>query len=189
MKLIIGLTGPISGGKGTAVDLLKHKGFFSTSLSDRIREEIIVRREVITRERLQDVADELRKKFGANVLADRTWKIVANQSQNAVIDSIRNVSEVEFLKRKPGFILIGVTAPRDLRFERAKSRAREGETLSWEEFVRLDEKDFKSGEGEEGRNIEACLAKVDFLIENTGSLEELETKIEEVLNKIHANKI
>ncbi len=182
-KIVIGLTGPISGGKGTVGGFLRQKGFFFTSLSDRIREEIAKRGEEITREKLQDVGDELRQKFGANVLAERTWALVSRKEKVA-IDSIRNLEEIEFLKTKVGFVLIGVTAPRELRYQRMKERVRGGEPVEWQEFVRLDEKDFDSGLGKLGRNIQACLDKADFLIENTGTLEELKEKVEETLAKI-----
>lgn len=183
-RIVIGLTGPISGGKGVVADILKEKGFFYSSTSDRIREEIRERGQEVTRERLQDVADELRAKFGPEVLALRTWNLVTNQPKNAIIDSIRNELEVDFLKGKPGFVLIGVTAPRKLRFERAKARNKEKEPLTWEAFVRVDERDFDSNLGKVGRNIPACLKKVDFLIENTGTLAELKEEVKKVLTKI-----
>lgn len=183
-KIIIGLTGPLSGGKGTVAEILKEKGFFCTSLSDRIREEIVFRGGEITRENLQDVADGLRQEFGPQILAERSWKIVASQSGNSVIESIRSIGEVDFLKRKPRFVLIGVTAPRELRYQRMAERTRAGDPLSWEEFVRLDEKDFKSGRDGNGRDIEACLKKSDHLIENTGTVGELKRNIDRILKKI-----
>ena len=183
-KLVIGLTGPISGGKGVVADILKEKGFFYSSTSDRIREEIRQRGLEITRERLQDVADELRAKFGPEVLALRTWNLVISQPKNAIIDSLRNEVEVDFLKGKPEFVLIGVTAPRELRFERAKARNKEKEPLTWEAFVRVDEKDFDSGLGKLGRNIQTCLNKANFLIENTGTLAELKEELKKVLTNI-----
>jgi len=183
-KLVIGLTGPISGGKGVVADILKEKGFFYSSTSDRIREEIRQRGLEITRERLQDVADELRAKFGPEVLALRTWNLVISQPKNAIIDSLRNEVEVDFLKGKPEFVLIGVTAPRELRFERAKARNKEKEPLTWEAFVRVDEKDFDSGLGKLGRDIQTCLNKANFLIENTGTLAELKEELKKVLANI-----
>ncbi len=187
-RLVIGVTGPISGGKGTVGELLKEKGFFYTSTSDRIREEITSRGQEITRERLLEVSDELRRTFGPEVLAARSWDKVESQPGSVVIDSIRGEAEVDFLKTKPGFILIGVTAPRELRFERIKARAREKDPLSWEVFLKMDEKDVDSGLGRMGRNIRACLEKADYLIENIGTLEELKEKIEEVLKKIAAKE-
>jgi dephospho-CoA kinase len=183
-RIVIGLTGPISGGKGTVAEILKSKGFFYTSTSDRIREEISARHEEITREKLLKVADELRQSFGPEVLAKRSWEMVENKEENVVIDSIRGEVEVDFLKTKPGFILIGVTAPRELRFERAKQRVREGEPLVWENFVEIDKNDFDSGLGKNGRNIQACLQKADFLIENTKTLDELKLEVDKILEKI-----
>jgi len=111
-KIIIGLTGPIAGGKGVVADYLKEKGFFYSSTSDRVREELRRRKIEIIREGLQKVADELRKKFGPEVLASRTYKKIINQKiPFGIIDSIRGEAEVDFLKEKPNFYLIGVTTP------------------------------------------------------------------------------
>jgi dephospho-CoA kinase len=185
MKLVLGLTGPMGSGKGTVADYLKTKGFFYTSTSDRIREEIRARGEEITRESLCRVSDELRAEFGPEVLASRTWDIVMKQENDfAIIDSIRNELEVDFLKKQKGFYLLGIDAPMEIRFERVKDRNREGDALTWEEFVKQAAIDFDSGLGKMGRNVSACLAKADFLIENTGTLEELKEKIDDVITKI-----
>ncbi len=184
-KIVIGLVSPISAGKGTVVEFLQKKGFLALSLSDRIREEITSRNQKITRERLLAVADELRQNFGSAVLAHRTWQIAQNQNnQKIVIDSIRGIAEVDFFKNKPGFYLIGIKAPRKKRFVWAKKRAREGEPLTWEEFVKVDKKDFFSGDGQVGRNIPACLKKADDIIDNEGTVKDLENKVEKVLEKI-----
>jgi dephospho-CoA kinase len=184
-KVIIGLVSPISAGKGTVVELLQKKGFSALSLSDRIREEITSRNQKITRKRLLAVADELRQNFGPAVLAQRTWQIAQNQNkQKIVIDSIRGIAEVNFFKNKPGFYLLGIKAPRKKRFLWAKKRSREGEPLTWEEFVEVDKKDFFSGDGQVGRNIPACLEKADSIIDNEGTVKDLENKVEEVLKKI-----
>lgn len=155
-KIIIGLTGPMAGGKGIAADFLKNKGFFYSSTSERVREECRNRKIEITRNNLQDIADELRKKFGPEVLAKRTWEIVKKYPR-VVVDSIRGESEVDFLKDKPNFYLIGVTASRKLRYQRLISRSRESDPINWKDFLASDKKDFKSGKGKSGRNITACL--------------------------------
>jgi len=182
---IVGLTGPIAGGKGVVAEFLRKKGFFYSSTSDRVREEARKKGVEITRENLQKIADDLRRKFGPEALAKRTWEIIKNQSSTqAVIDSIRGEAEVDYLKGRPNFHLIGVTAPRRLRYQRVISRQRESDPMKWEEFSRIDKIDFKSGQGRDGRNIKACLKKSDFLIENIKTLRNLKEEIEEVLNKI-----
>jgi len=184
-KIVIGLVGPIASGKGAVVDFLKEQGFWTTSLSDRIREELAKKGEEITREALQTTADQLRKKFGPAILAKRTWiKAITQFSSKIVIDSIRGEAEVDYLKSKDNFYLIGVKAPRRKRFLWAKERNREGEPLGWQEFVAVDKRDFKSGQGKMGRNITACLEKSDFLINNDGSIKDLEKKVLVILKKI-----
>jgi len=184
-KIIIGLTGPIAGGKGIVADFLKEKNFFYSSTSDRIREELKKRKKEITRENLQIVADDLRKKFGPKVLAKRTWDKVIKQKNNfCVIDSIRGEAEVDFLKTKPNFYLIGITAPRKLRFQRVKERNREKDPITYKSFLETDKADFKSGQGKFGRNIKKCLKKADLLLKNTGTLRELEKKINNYLKNI-----
>jgi len=185
--IIIGLTGPIAGGKGMVAELLKKKGFFYSSTSDRVREEIRKGEMEITRENLQKIADNLRNEFGGEILAKRTWEKVGKKGgAKVVIDSIRGEAEVDFLKKKPNFYLIGVTAPRRLRYQRLASRQRESDPVGWKDFLKIDRIDFRSGKGKKGRNIKACLRKADYVLINKGTIKELEAKVEEILAKIDA---
>lgn len=187
-KIIIGITGPIAGGKGTVAEILTKKGFSASALSDRIREEVNKTGGEITRERLLKTGNKLRKQFGPQVLAQRTYeKLVEEGTEKIVIESIRAVPEVEYLKNK-GAVIIGVTAPRKLRFKRAAARNREGEALTWEEFAEIDSKDFLSGKSNRGTNIQGCLELADYLIENTGTRKELEGKVEKILKLIAEKK-
>lgn len=184
-KVIIGLVSPIGAGKGTVIAFLQKRGFFCLSLSDRIREEITARGQEVTRERLLAVADQLRQDYGSEVLAWRTWQIAQKQKNPKIaIDSIRGLAEVNFFKNQPGFYLIGLRASQKQRFLWARERAREGEPLTWEEFVQIDKRDFFSGDGQVGRNIPACLEKADFLIDNNGTIKQLENKVVGVLEEI-----
>lgn len=184
-RIVIGLTGPIAGGKGVVAEWLKEQGFFYSSTSDRVREEVRRRGGEITRERLQKVADELREKYGPAVLAERTWRIVVSQvNPRAVIDSIRGEAEVDFLKKKEGFFLIGVTAPARLRFERMRARGRESDPQTWEEFLKVDQRDHKSGQGKRGRDIKKCLAKADLVLVNDKRKEDLIKEVEKVIGSL-----
>ena len=188
-KIIIGLTGPMAGGKGIAAEFLKSKGFFYSSTSERVREECRKRKIEITRNNLQDIADELRQGFGPEVLAKRTWEIVKKYPK-VVIDSIRGEAEVDFLKTKPNFYLIGVTASKKSRYQRLVSRNRESDPITWKEFLAADKKDFKSGKGKSGRNITACLKKADLLLCNNREIEDLENKLEKwLLLKINNEEV
>lgn len=179
-KIIIGLTGPMAGGKGIVAEYLKKKGFYYSSTSERVREECRRRGKEITRDSLQNTADELRRKFGPEVLAKRTWKMVEKYPL-AVIDSIRGIAEVDFLKNKSNFYLIGVTASKKSRYQRLVARSRESDPITWREFLAADKKDFKSGQGKFGRNITACLKKTDLLLHNNQKVKDLEKRVEQWL--------
>ena len=63
---VVGLTGPIAGGKSVAAELFrKELGFVYFSLSDRVREAAKARGlKDAKREELQNIGDEYRKNFG-----------------------------------------------------------------------------------------------------------------------------
>lgn len=177
--IIFGFVGLPCAGKGTAIEyLVKKHGFSYFSTSDEIRKEIRRRGQEITRENLQKTAGEMRQKHGPDIWAKRAWEKVVSFGQNqAVVDAIRAVEEVEFLKKQPGFCLVAVLADARTRFQRMAKRSREGDPKTWEEFLKIEARDKNA----EGRNIEACLQMADFKVENNGTLEELEKEIEKKL--------
>lgn len=181
-KIIIGLTGPIAGGKGIVAEYLRKKRFFYTSTSEQVREECRRRKITITRENLQKLGDQMRKKIGPEVWAKRCWETINKKKVPlAIVDSIRGVAEVDFLKTKPNFYLIGVIAPRRTRFKRVAARGRESDPLNWNDFLRIDKADFKSGQGKFGRDITACLKKADLLLNNNKKVQDLEKRVSQWL--------
>lgn len=183
-EIILGFVGKLGAGKGTAIDYLVEKhGFYSSSCSDRIREEIVRQGLEITRERLQEIGGKLREELGPAVLAIKTWEmLLSKEIEKAAIDSIRGLPEVEYLKTLPNFYLIAIEADPKIRFERITKRQRESDPQTWEDFFRAEERDLNK----DGRNIDACIAAADFHIGNEGTTDELYKKVEEVLDKIFA---
>lgn len=62
------LTGPSAGGKGTVAEMLKEKDYVYFSCSDVLREVAEKRGWDIGRETLQNLGDELREKYGNDIL-------------------------------------------------------------------------------------------------------------------------
>ena len=141
--MIIGLTGKNGSGKGEVARFLKGRGFEYHSLSDVIREELERKSKSITRDKLVETGNQLRQKFGPDILA----KGIVERPQadkNYVIDSIRHPSEVKAFKPKSGFVLLNVIAPPKVRFERLKKRGRENDPKTFSEFKKLELKESKS---------------------------------------------
>jgi len=78
MKIYIGVVGQIAAGKEVLAEyLIKKYGFSTFSLSTVLHRELAKRGETsFTRKTLQDVGDEMRKKYGDDVLAKRTIEIL-----------------------------------------------------------------------------------------------------------------
>ncbi len=185
--MIIGLTGTKAGGKGAVAEILKEKGFFYTSLSDRVREEAVERGlNNYTVKDLQDIGNELREKFGNNVLVKRTIQMIEGK-ENVVIDGIRNVGEIQELK-KDGAIIIAVDAPLNIRYERLIRRGRDSDPKDWNSFIEMDRRDKGINEENSGQQVEKCIELADYKIYNDSSLENLKRKVEGILMNINLDK-
>src|SRR6266850_4588759 len=135
--MLIGLTGRNASGKGEVAKYLQKKSFYYYSLSNVIRDEIRLRGEEPTRDRLIIVGNELRQRYGATILAERVLAKVEDD-KHYVIDSIRNPSEVEAFRAAKHFKLIRVAAPAEFRFQRIVSRQRESDPRTFDEFLALE---------------------------------------------------
>ncbi|MBN2264897.1 MAG: AAA family ATPase [Candidatus Aminicenantes bacterium] len=174
---LIGLTGTNGAGKGEAAAYFEAKGYARFSLSDVIRDEIERRGETESRDALIRTGNELRERFGADVLARRTMAKV-KPGERAVIDSIRNPDEIAYLRRQEGFVLLAVDAPIETRFARAAARGRDESAADLEAFRRKEDEE-RRGRAT-GQQLEACLAAADDIIVNDGTLEEFHRRLEEV---------
>jgi dephospho-CoA kinase len=172
----IGLTGTNSAGKGEVAAYLMKKGYACVSLSDEIREELERKGEEITRDSLIAAGNDLRRRYGPDILARRAIKKVKSP---AVIDSIRNAGEVAFLRRQKGFLLVAVDAPIELRYERARKRGRAESAGTLAEFAAKEKREMEGGT--DGQQLRLCLDLADVTIVNDGPLEALHRRVEELL--------
>ena len=173
---IIGLTGTNGAGKGEVAAYLIGKGYTYFSLSDLVREELRKKEKEVTRSNLIKMGTELREKFGPDILAKRIMKKVKHR---AVIDSIRNPSEVEYLREQKDFVLLCIDAPVELRYERVRKRGRKESAATLEEFIKKEEEEMTGYE--KGQQLLNCMKMADYTLINEGSLEDLHKKVEELL--------
>jgi len=173
---IFGLTGTNGAGKGEAAAFFQKKGFAYFSLSDLIREELKKRDLAPTRDNLIRLGNDLRRRYGPDILARRVLRRVKGR---AVIDSIRHPREVEHLRTRPGFRLLAVDAPPALRFERAKRRGRDESAATLAEFLAKEKEEM--GRSTEAQQLDVCLQLADVTILNDSTLEDFQRKLEELL--------
>ena len=178
MKIVLGLTGPNAAGKGEVALHLGRLGFRLHSLSDVVREEAAAQGFPPEREHLIRIGTQLRREGGAGVLAER---ILPRLGERDVVDSIRNPSEVEVLRRIPHFLLVGVWAPTETRFRRSLSRGRPGDPGTPDEFAARERQE-NTGDPA-AQQLDATFRMADQVLENSGDFDRLHREVERLLAK------
>jgi len=173
---LIGLTGTNGAGKGEAAAFLKDKGYAYFSLSDEIREELGRRGLEPTRDHLISEGNDLRARFGPDVLARR---VMAKIEGKAVIDSIRNPHEIAFLRRQEGFILVAIDAPVEQRYARVLKRGRVESAVTLEDFAAKEREEMRIDPN--SQQLLECIRLADLRVVNDGTLEDFRRKLEELL--------
>ncbi|MFH1282820.1 MAG: AAA family ATPase [bacterium] len=179
--MIIGLTGKNGSGKGEAAAFLRENGFEYTSLSDALRKELNEKGIAITRENLISVGQQLRSKYGAQVLARRVLEKLV-PSKNYVVDSFRHPNEVLEFRKNKDFYLWRIEADDKIRFERCARRGREEEPINFERFIEVEKLEFNKGELNK-QDLIQTLEMADVIINNNSTIEELHEKAKKELEK------
>ncbi len=181
--MIIGITGPIASGKSVLVDTLIEKGFVYLRHSEEVREEAAKLGIPIERTALQDLGNAMREKYGVDYW---TKKLIAkmNMEKNYVVDGIRNPGEIGALRKLGNFILIGVNAPIDKRFQWIIARNKDSDPKTIEAIKAIEARDRGIGEASHGQQSAKCYEMADVYLENNGTFEELSKAIIDLLEDL-----
>jgi len=181
--MIVGLIGPNASGKGEIAQIFKEKKFKYYSLSDIIREECKAKGKEETRENLQKIGNQLRKRYSPRFLAKKINEKIEEDMKKGqkdfVVDSIRNVKEVAELQKNKDFYLLGIDAPVEDRFLRAKQRGRNENAETLDEFVEMENKE--KGNNPLDQQIDKVYKLSDKFVYNDGTLGDLKERIEYAL--------
>jgi dephospho-CoA kinase len=175
--MIIGITGTIGAGKGTVVDyLVEKRGFTHYPVRELIFEEVLRRGMPLDRDSLRTIGDEMRRLYGSTYWIETLYKKAVAESNNAIIESIREISGAKFLKDK-GAYLIAVDADLKLRYQRITERGSSTDHINFETFVAQEKRELTSTDPN-SMNVLGVMDLADFRIENNGSLDELARSID-----------
>ena len=176
MKLIICLTGMPGAGKSTVARSFSNSCFQVLSMGDVIRREAERLGLEPTDENLGKIMLDLRNKHGLGAVADLVVREIKNDKRHVIIDGLRNMEEVDIL-RKHGIIkILAVHAPKEKRLFYLRDRKRRDAPTSIEEFETRDKRELEVGLGE-------AISYADSIIMNDGTIEELERKAHDVIER------
>ena len=143
MKLIVGLIGYSSSGKGTLAKFLGRRYGISV-----VSTGAIVRREVrrlglsLTSENVMTVSDLMRATMGQRFmqLAVEDMRNTLEQSLPVILDSLREPNDLKTLLDVADCVkTIAIFSPSSLRYRRMASRKRAGDPTSLKQFQKLED--------------------------------------------------
>jgi len=187
--MLIGITGTDGAGKGEVVNYLVEKyGFVHFSSRELIVSEIEKRGLSVSRESMRIVGNSMREEKGAGVIVAVTLeKISTKNIERAIVESIRNLKEVEVLKGARG-ILLAVDAPLQLRFSRIKGRGSGTDQVTLEEFIEQERKE-TNDKNPNGMQKAKVMAVADVTFVNDGTIEEFHLQIENWLKTLNLKSL
>lgn len=180
-KKIIGIAGEIASGKDTVTKYLQDRyGAKQYRFSDPLRAILKTLHLEITRDNLTAVSTHLREAFGQDILAHVIEKDAeSSEADIVVIDGVRRLSDIDLVKDNPNFTFWYTEADVNIRYQRLQGR-RENEDdsrLTFEQFL-------EDHSNETERFIPELKQRAKFIIENNGTLEELQEKVDAIMKSI-----
>jgi dephospho-CoA kinase len=143
------LTGMPGSGKSEAVKVAEEVGIPVHHMGSLVREMVKAKGFEVDRANMQAVADGERKKFGPDIWAKRTLRLIS-AAPTVVIDGTRSLVEVAFFRRElgAGLTLVCVHASPRTRWERIDRRRRDDDPATFAELRERDQNELRWGLGE-----------------------------------------
>lgn len=175
--MLIWITWTIWSGKWVVVDYLVDKYWFAHYSARHYFTQILQEQWLeVTRPNMIQLANGLREEHGGSYII---WQLIQQAQEawhNAVVESIRAVDEVNLLKAS-WWILIGVTADQQMRYERVVQRGTSLDHITFEQF-KFDEHFEGSSPDPAKSNIFACLPLCDQVFLNEWTLDDLYAQLD-----------
>jgi len=181
MKFIL-VAGMPGAGKSIFVEIARERYNLPVyTMGDVVREEALRRYGVVSPDTMLKTALELRREFGLDYVAAKTFEKIYRVCQAGceavVIDGVRSIDEVEYFKRRGDVVIVAIHASPKTRFNRLLARGRPGDPKTWEEFATRDKIELELGLG-------SVIALADYMIINEGGIEEARNNVCKVLGEI-----
>ncbi|MEN8252129.1 MAG: AAA family ATPase [Patescibacteria group bacterium] len=181
-RMVLGLAGEIASGKGTVSEYLREKCDTSQHRFSTMLRDVLDRLHLEhSRDNLQKLSTVIRQTYGEDTLA----KVMAEDAKKddaeiIVIDGVRRLDDIKYLKELPEFKLVYVDADIKVRHERINERSEnvDDQTKTFEEFV-------EESKDESEVQIIGLKEHADMIINNDGDISELYKQVDNLVEEKH----
>jgi dephospho-CoA kinase len=178
---VIAIVGLAGSGKSEAALFFKNKNYPVIRFGDITDLELKERGLEINEKNERYIREQLRKELGMDAYAKKNMPRILEalkKSDVVVLDGLYSWEEYLYLKEqfKDNLVVLALYAPPNLRYERLKNR--EVRPLTCEESANRDKAEI------ENINKAGPITMADFTIDNSGTLEELNMKLDKFLKYI-----
>lgn len=179
-KIIIGFTGLLSSGKGTATKYLEQKYNAKNCRFSSILRDLLTRIYMEhSRDNLIRLSETIRTTFGENILAKAITEDAKNSdAEITVVDGVRRLVDIENLAKLPNFILVAISADPKIRYERLIKRGEniDDKNKTYEQFLADHQRSTET-------SILDVIPHAKENINNNGSTEDLYIQLDTLVNK------
>ena len=184
--IVVGLPGS---GKSTIAEMLREEKFDVIEYGD-IWRELLKKAKIPLNDpkATREFTARLREKYGKDIYSKYAVKKIRKSMKHIVLMGLRSTYELDYIKKKVDKVdIIAVRSPFETRFNRLKRRAKPEDPKTIDDFKWLETREkrgFLPDKKEEKHGVLVIMKQADYVIDNSGTKEELKLKLDRVLSKI-----
>lgn len=189
-KKVVAIVGMCGSGKSEVADRFIKNGYYYIRIGQITLDEVKRRGLEVKEENERTVREELRKKYGMGAFAILNLPKIdqALGQSNVVADGLYSWSEYKVFKEKykENFLVVAVYAPPLLRYSRLAERSKRYQEDPKMKYRSFSPVEALSRDYAEIENLEkgGPIVMADYLIVNDGTIDDLNKKIDQILEKI-----
>ena len=181
MKIILGIAGEIASGKGSLAKHIKEKYNGSVHRFSEVLRDVARRMHLEeNRSNLQKISTIFRENFSSNILSEVVYHDVSQDEHEVIIiDGVRRIDDIEYLRKIPEFKLVYIEADMDIRYERIIKRRENSDDAekTYEEFKADHQKEAEV-------QIQDLQNYASYKINNNGTFLELYHQIDSIIDEL-----
>ncbi len=171
-------------GKSSVVEILKKKRLRTIEMREPIIDMMRKEKLRVTNRSTREFSTEMRKRNGNDIVARLVVEKINREygggtGRDLVIAGVRGTSEIRVFRKvfNGKMVVVNVSAPVKTRFMRLKTRGREDDPKTLRGFEYRERT-------ETGWGLSEAIKEADYIILNTGSMQDLRNNVEEFMKTV-----